>query len=144
MFADKQVITLANDTAGHTVILANQLDLGRAQQGYRLKRALRRNIGMGIDMPLQGCISQLSDGVVIGVQFILDTSPDNATWTRLFTSKAITGAGGQLNIDTLPEGTDRYLRMGIYYQISSGNAANKTITVTSALGTTQPTPTGAL
>lgn len=144
MFADKQVVALANDTNGHTVVLTNQIDLGKSQKGYRVTRALKRNIGMGCDIPLQANINQLSTGVVLNVNFILDTSPDNATWTTIFTSKIVTGVGGQLNIDTLPEGTDRYIRMKIYYKISAGNAANKTMTVTSALATPQRTPDGAI
>lgn len=142
MFADKQVIALANDRTGHTVVLANQLDLGESQRGYRTTRALKRNIGAGIDIPLQGSVNQLSAGVVLNVNFILDTSPDNATWTTILTSKVVTGVGGQLNIDTLPDGVQRYIRMKIYYQISAGNAANKTMTVTSALATPQRTSTG--
>ncbi len=144
MFADKQVIALANNRTGHTVVLANQIDLGESQKGYRVTRALKRNIGMGIDIPLQGSINQLSAGVVLIVNFILDTSPDNATWTTIMSSKAIVGVGGQLNVDTLPEGTDRYIRMKIYYIISAGNGANKTITITSAIGTPQRTPVGAI
>ena len=144
MFADKQVIALANDRTGHTVILTNHLDLGKSQKGYRTTRALKRNIGAGIDMPLQACVNQLSAGVSIKVYFLLDTSLDNVSWIPIVEAKVVTGVGGQINIDTLPEGTERYLRMKIYYEILAGNGAGKTITVTSALGTPQRTSQGAI
>lgn len=137
MFADKQEITLANDANAHVVTLTNQIDLGSSEKPYRVKRALKRNIGGGDPIPLMATINTMDTGITAKFSFILQTSPDNATWTDLFESSDFTGLGYKLSVGEIPYGTKRYLRMLLNYKYTTA-AANKKITVTSAIGTFQP------
>ena len=142
MFDDNQVIPLVNNTKWNNVVLANQIDLGQGEAGYRTTRALTRNIGEGNPIPLQGVLSQITAPVVLQAYFTLETSADNATYSVLFNSSILHAVGDTLDITRTPRGTLRYLRMRFYYKITSGNAASKTVTVTSAIGTTQSTAVG--
>lgn len=138
MFADKQEITLANNTNQNSVALTDVIDLGVSQKPYRVKRALKRNIGGGDPIPLMATIDSMDAGITATFGFALQTSPDNATWRTLFESSDFTGVGYKLSVNETPQGTDRYLRMIFKYKYTSA-AANKKVKVTSAIGTFQPT-----
>ena len=139
IFAYKFEYTLPNATGQKSVALPNVIDLGASDKPFRVKRALKRNIGGGDPIPLMATINTMDSDVKAVFSFVLETSPDNSTWRTIFEGVNFTGLGYRLNVDNVPSGTERYLRMVFKneYESSSDVRINKKVTLTAAIGTHQ-------
>lgn len=140
MFGDKFEITLANNNSQRSTALPNVIDLGASDRPFRVRHALQRDIGGGDPIPIMASLNSLDSDVDSIFSFVLQTSPDNANWHNLYSGDNFTSLGYRLNIDEVPSGTDRYLRMVFNnkYVSSSAVKSGRKVTVTAAIGTYQP------
>lgn len=137
IFAYKQEITLANNATSNNVVLTNEIDLGASQKPYRVKRALRRNIGDGDPIPIMAIINSTNTAALTEFHFYLQTSLTGGDWTTIHSGRPFRNARVPMHIHYVPNKTIRYLRMWINYKQNTATAGKK-IVVTSAIGTYHP------
>lgn len=137
IFAYKQEIVLANDAASHNVVLVNEIDIGASQKPYRVKRALQRNIGDGDPIPIMATMNSSNTDGHTEFHFYLLASKTGSGTTTIYSGRPFRHAGRNMRIHFVPNGTERYLRMWITYKQDAASAGKK-ITVTSAIGTYNP------
>lgn len=137
MFAKDYEFTLENNTNKNSVALPKVLDLSVSSTRYVSPPIAKRDIAKGNPIPLIANIESLDDGVDFKYSFILQTSPDNATWIDLFESEVSTNLALELELDNIPYGTKRYLRMVFSHQYITA-LSDKKIKLTAGIGSYQP------
>ena len=137
MFAKDYELTLENNTHQNLVPLPNVIDLSVSKDTYFDYPNNKRDISGGDPIPLIANIDSLDDGMDVKYSFILQTSQDRETWIDLFQSEVSTNLDLELNIDNIPYGTRRYLRMAFSYQYVTA-LSDKKIIITAGIGSYQP------
>lgn len=114
LLSDEQSIT--GDAAS-----ANVIDLGTPGTPYGSSVPLTRDIGIGSDVPLHVSVNETFNNLT-SLQVLVQTSPDNATWTTIMGGKVVAAAdlvtGYKFDVPyELPRGTNaRYVRL--YYDVT--------------------------
>lgn len=137
MFAKEYEFTLENNTNQNSVALPNVLDLSVSSTRYVSDPTDKRDIAKGNPIPMIANIESLDDGLDVKYSFILQTSQDKETWIDLFESEVSTNLDLELNIDNIPYGTQRYLRMVFSYQYFT-ELSDKKMSLTAGIGSYQP------
>lgn len=137
MFAKDYEFTLESNPHQNLVVLPNVLDLSVSSTRYVSDPTDKRDIAKGNPIPLIANIESLDDGLDVKYSFILQTSQDKETWIDLFESEVSTNLDLELNIDNIPYGTQRYLRMVFSYQYFT-ELSDKKMSLTAGIGSYQP------